>query len=339
MLLDDEVSRASATITPAAFPRDCIGLDSWANVHLSHQKPYKGLEFKDKLSLACGPKVACTREVGAKGIPRVLVPFEPKGENIDLFPEGFLYERGCDIVRAATHTVTTPKGTVVEIKMWGTLPYIKKDDLHRIIQDLPEHNAPGRSGNSVQEPTAARVCRNSMSETRANLKHLLPDMQKPQFNNVCSKYKNLPDVYYGGDSSKTVTPEKLDKHLSGGKTAPCVKIWEWYSGSSSLSKNARMKEISHHPPIDYRHGWNLSKKEHQMMLLKCLLTQGTSCLFASPNCAPWGNDSRAVTEPKREERKEKETQTLTFLAVACFFQVLHDRKYIVENSVHSDIFV
>ena len=30
MLLDDEVSRASATITPAAFPRDCIGLDSWA---------------------------------------------------------------------------------------------------------------------------------------------------------------------------------------------------------------------------------------------------------------------------------------------------------------------
>ena len=77
MLLDDEVSRASATITPPAFPRDCIGLDSWANVHLSHQKPYKGLEFKDKLSLACGPKVACTREVGAKGIPRVLVPFAP----------------------------------------------------------------------------------------------------------------------------------------------------------------------------------------------------------------------------------------------------------------------
>jgi hypothetical protein len=82
----------------------------------------------------------------------------------------------------------------------------------------------------------------------------------------------------------------------------------------------------------------LSKREHQLKLLKAQLKVGTDCLFASPNCAPWGNDSRAVTAQKREERRGKETNTLAFLAVACIFQFLLDRKYIVENSAYSDIF-
>ena len=229
--LDQEVSRASSAVTPAAFPRHCIGLDSWANVHLSHRKPFKGFHSNDTLTQAHG-SCKCSREVGDKGVPRVLVPFDPAGDNIDLFPEGFLYERGCNIVRADTHTLTTPKGRVVEIKMWGSLPYIAKEDLHKVISGLPEHTTPGRNGLTLQVPTAARVCRNTMSETRSHLKHLLPDMSKPQFNNVVSKYKNLPDTYYGGDTAKIIGPDQLKEKLmrmSGDQAAPAVKLWEWYS--------------------------------------------------------------------------------------------------------------
>jgi hypothetical protein len=326
---DQEVARASAAVALPSFPRHCIGLDSWANVHMKHQKKHKGVQFPDVLTLAHG---VCPgrREVGPKGVPRVVVEFDPEGDNIDLFPEGFLYERGCNILRGDTHTLTTPQGQVIEIKMWGTLPYITKEELQKIIADLPEHTVPGRSGLITQIPTAMRVCRNavSMSETRANLKHLLTDMPKPQFNNVVSKYKNLPDVYYGGDITKVVSPDKLDEHLksSGTTSVSTVKMWEWFAGSASLSHVAEEQETPHHPPIDYRHGWNLAKREHQLKLLKCLVTRGTDCLFASPNCAPWGNDSRAVTAQKREERREKETPTLAFLAVACIFQILLDRK-------------
>jgi len=160
-------------------------------------------------------------------------------------------------------------------------------------------------------------------------------MPKPQFNNMCSKYKNLPDVYYGGDVAQVVTPDRLSEQLSVDKRTSTVKLWEWYSGSSTLSKEAKNSEVPHHPPIDYRYGWNLSNADHQLLLLKSLLKQGTDCLFASPNCAPWGNDSRAVSEEKRTERRSKETPTLAFLAVACIFQILLGRKYIVENSEES----
>ena len=102
------------------------------------------------------------------------VPWVEGGENIDLFPEGFLWDRGCSIVRGSEHTITSPKGRVINIKMWGSLPYIMKDDLQRLIDDLPEEAVPGRSGRQAQEPTAARVCRNlcTPAQTREHLKHL-----------------------------------------------------------------------------------------------------------------------------------------------------------------------
>ena len=81
------------------------------------------------------------------------VPWVEGGGNIDLFPEGFLWDRGCSITRGKEHVIHTPKERVINIKMWGSLPYVLKDDLQRIID-------PGRSGHVAQIPTAARVCRN-----------------------------------------------------------------------------------------------------------------------------------------------------------------------------------
>ena len=34
-------------------------------------------------------------------------------------------------------------------------------------------------------------------------------MPKTQLNNVCSKYRNLPDAYYGGDSSMFISPDRF----------------------------------------------------------------------------------------------------------------------------------
>ena len=69
------------------------------------------------------------RDAGPKEISRVCVPKGPKGENIVLFLEGTLWERGCTTDRGHKHEIITPKGISVEIKMRGTLPYTSKQEL------------------------------------------------------------------------------------------------------------------------------------------------------------------------------------------------------------------
>ena len=96
---------------------------------------------------------------------------------------------------------------------------------------------------------------------------------------------------------------------------------------------------SHLPPLDYRYGWNLSKHQHEVIALDTLLGVGVSCLFAAPNCAPWGNNSRSAPEAQRTERRAYEIPTLQFLAVACLFQVLLGRQYIIESCAYPDIFI
>ena len=150
----DQEARCNAVTTPSKFPRQAVGLDNWANVHLQHER--NGTEFPHQLNLAHG-HCKCRRDTGRKGVPRCFVPWVENGENIDLFPEGFLVERGCDIVRGASQQLTTPKGRVITILLWGTLPYIMKDDLNRILTDLPEIEVTGRSGQPARNPTAARV--------------------------------------------------------------------------------------------------------------------------------------------------------------------------------------
>ena len=82
---------ANAALSMAKFPREAIGLDSWANVHMVHEKgPADDTRFPDDLNLAYG-QCKCRREIGRKGIPRCTFPWEDGSDNIDLFPEGFLW--------------------------------------------------------------------------------------------------------------------------------------------------------------------------------------------------------------------------------------------------------
>ncbi len=120
--------------------------------------------------------------------------------------------------------------------------------------------------------------------------------------------------------------------------AKSVVLWEWYSGSASLSTFLKHEHVSHLPPLDYRYGWNLSNVIHQSIAIRCLLSIRVETLFASPNCAPWGNNSRCLPKDVKVRKREEETLTLTFLAAACFIQHLLYRKYILENSAYSDIF-
>ena len=43
--------------------------------------------------------------------------------------------------------------------MWGSMPYMSKTDLHRVIEDLPEATELGRTGTCLEDPIVARVCR------------------------------------------------------------------------------------------------------------------------------------------------------------------------------------
>ncbi len=86
------------------------------------------------------------------------MPWIQDGDSIDLFPDNFLLKRGCEIQKGEDQRLISPKGRVVILQLWGDMPYLRKSDLQRILEDLPEASAPGRNGTMLFEPTAARVC-------------------------------------------------------------------------------------------------------------------------------------------------------------------------------------
>ena len=120
-----------------------------------------------------------------KGVPRCLVPWEKDGDNIDLFPEGFLWERGCSLERGDKYFLKTPKGKLFHIQMWGSLPYITKNELNLILNELPETLQPGRSGHPAETPTAARVSRTEvLRPLRSQLKDLVGEFSKKRVQNI-----------------------------------------------------------------------------------------------------------------------------------------------------------
>ena len=77
------------------------------------------------------------------------------------------------------------------------------------MSDLPEADAPGRLGANTVPAKVSRVRSTNCvpSQTRDQLRKLDITSDKRRLANINSKYKHLPDIYYGGDSSKHLTPE------------------------------------------------------------------------------------------------------------------------------------
>ena len=72
---------------------NCGALGSWANVWFKHRKEKPQRYYQNVLHLAHG-QCHCHKETTAKGVPLVYVPRSSSNENINVFPEGFLLERG-----------------------------------------------------------------------------------------------------------------------------------------------------------------------------------------------------------------------------------------------------
>ena len=182
------------------------------------------------------------------------MPWEEEGDNIDLFPEGFLWERRCTTEWGDKHILKTPKGRVVTISVWGkgSLPYILKDDLNQILNDLPDALTMGRSGQPAEPPTVARASRTTSSTLlRSQLHHLKDMFSKPQLQNIGSKYRNLPDLYYKDESTTIITPERFETLTTDlvqcETSSPGLpRLGELCSGSTAHSARARETGI---PPV------------------------------------------------------------------------------------------
>ena len=136
--------------------------------------------------------------------------------------------------------------------MWGSMPYIHKNELHQVLLDLPPCREPGRSGRPTEQPTAARVA------LSVDLQHLEGHVDKGDIARAKSKYINLPDLYWENNIDAVITPERFDELglqvVQQKSKAQHPKLWEICSCSGALSRRARVKRVPHLPPIDMRYG-------------------------------------------------------------------------------------
>ena len=153
----------------------------------------------------------------------------------------------------------------------------------------------------------------------------------------------MEDAYYFWDDEKYMHVDSLgnihEMNCKGLLSGVSSVMWEWMAGSGRLSASARVNEVTHLPPIDYRWGGNnLGHWYHQLIVLWNLLIFPVDVLFASPTCTPWGSNAHQWTLEERTSQRNQEGLTLKFLAVAFFIQMLTGRAWMLEQPAGSDLF-
>ena len=154
-----------------------------------------------------------------------LIESRHRGENIDLFPMAWLPERGCQVTWGSGANIITPKGQTFKMAFWGDLPYLKKDQLEQILEDLPDGSIAGRSGkpcssitascivlgpracggrvlqerDEEEDDSARRVRKEERAQIRRQLAHVREEMTKKEFDKLVGKYSSIPDEYYRGE--------------------------------------------------------------------------------------------------------------------------------------------
>ena len=116
------------------------------------------------------------------------------------------------------------------------------------------------------------------------------------------------------------------------------KLWEWCSGSATLSAAAAKKGLAVGPPIDFRTGWNLKRDRDQRILVNAILEQGVGTLILEPSCRNWGANSKGKPEPQKTWDRRSDFGVLTFMVVASVLTLCLGGDVIIENPRASDIF-
>ena len=125
---------------------------------------------------------------------------------------------------------------------------------------------PAGISSSGQKWETARV-----AIAHVNLDHLKDNILRADRDKIKQTYKNLPDLYYQDEVGAVVTPDRFDrldsKVVQQSSKSQHAKLWELYSGSTSLAARARHKRIPHLPPIDLRYGWYTRRRRDQTLIL------------------------------------------------------------------------
>ena len=104
-----------------------------------------------------------------------------------------------------------------------------------------------------------------------------------------------------------------------------------------MTATAKGEGLKHHPPVDYRLGWDLGRFLDQATVVFILIASGTTCLFAAPTCTPWSGHVRGKGGEKMRYGRLAEMDNVRFLTMICFIQFLIGGFYVIENPTGSDI--
>ena len=140
---------------------------------------------------------------------------------------------------------------------------------------------------------------------------------------------------YAGLPPNTPPPEGWEKLLHG----PQWDFWEWWAGSSNLTREALNQLLSCGPPIDYDilTGWDMNNKSHQNALECILKARRPRVLFGAPCCSIWSNSNTTTPENVKKEIRDQQMSGLKFFRDKCREQVSNGWGYLLENPRSSEL--
>jgi hypothetical protein len=114
-------------------------------------------------------------------------------------------------------------------------------------------------------------------------------------------------------------------------------LWEWWSGTGTLSRTARHIGLVTGPPVSRETGWDLSLPHHQTALLHLQSMHEPWILFGSPVCAPWSQACTTMDPELKIIIRDLEEATFSFYAKACLTQHRNGRYYLFEQPRNSKL--
>ena len=137
-------SRRSAHLADVPVRRSM--LDSGANARVTYVKQLDKSQGVGSVTLASGESAPCSTFIGFKGMPNVQIV---GSSDADILPLCWLIERHCKMADNFM-TMQTPKGRLLQIQRGeDELLYLEEPDVADLLQDLPDAEFEGRSGDKA----------------------------------------------------------------------------------------------------------------------------------------------------------------------------------------------